>query len=418
VYLNGKKIHAIFDTGASASMLTVSAAKSAGVTEDGPGTAKAGLWRGIGSRAVQTWIAPFDSFRIGDEEIKHTRLRFGGMTSAGADMLIGADFFLSHRIYVASSQGKLYFTYNGGPVFNLAATPAGGGGPARAGAAAETSGAAAGDSEAAAAGPPAEPMDAAGFGRRGAAFAARRDFEHAIADLTHAIELAPRDADFFYERARAYLGNRQPQLAMNDFNKAIELKPDDVPALVARAGMRLARGEQARGEGTAAAIADLDKASAASDKDNDVRFELANLYARATAYQAAIGQYDQWLDRHTEDARAGDARAGRCRARALLNEDLDDALTDCNRAVRARSDAPFFHDSRGLVYLRMGKYDKAISDYDATLGVQPKNPWALYGRGIARLHEGMETEGRADIAAARASAPGIVALAERLGITP
>ena len=35
-------------------------------------------------------------------------------------MLIGADFFLSHRIYVASSQRKLYFTYNGGPVFNLA----------------------------------------------------------------------------------------------------------------------------------------------------------------------------------------------------------------------------------------------------------------------------------------------------------
>ena len=44
-------------------------------------------------------------------------------------MLIGADFFLSHRIYVASSQRKLYFTYNGGPVFNLdtpgAATTAG-----------------------------------------------------------------------------------------------------------------------------------------------------------------------------------------------------------------------------------------------------------------------------------------------------
>ena len=26
------------------------------------------------------------------------------------DMLIGPDFFLSHRIYVASSQHKLYFT--------------------------------------------------------------------------------------------------------------------------------------------------------------------------------------------------------------------------------------------------------------------------------------------------------------------
>ena len=33
------------------------------------------------------------------------------------DMIIGADFFLAHRIYVARSQGKIYFTYKGGPVF-------------------------------------------------------------------------------------------------------------------------------------------------------------------------------------------------------------------------------------------------------------------------------------------------------------
>jgi tetratricopeptide (TPR) repeat protein/predicted aspartyl protease len=424
VYLNGKKLRAMFDTGAWASMLTTGAAEDAGVTTDSPEAAKAGLSRGIGSRAVQTWIAPFDLFKIGGEEIRHTRLRFGGVRSNIADMLIGADFFLSHHVYVASSQAKVYFTYNGGPVFNLGAAPAGGPRLAEAepgttdDAGTASGGPGSGDAAAKNAPNAAEPTDAAGFSRRGAAFAARRDFERAIADLTRATELAPNEADYFYERARAYLGNRQPQLGMNDLDQAIKLKPDDVPALVTRAGMRLARGEQARGEGTAAAIDDLDKASAASDKDNDVRFELGNLYARAAAYPAAIGQYDQWLERHTEDARTPDARAGRCRARALLNQDLDDALTDCNRAVRARSDAPFFHDSRGLVYLRMGKYDKAITDYEATLSTQPKNPWALYGLGIARVRQGMESEGKADIAAARASGPGIVALAERLGIKP
>lgn len=67
-------------------------------------------------------------------------------------MLIGADFFLSHRIYVASSQGKLYCTYNGGPVFDLAATRAAtapddrGGAPA---APAETAAAPAGTADAA-----------------------------------------------------------------------------------------------------------------------------------------------------------------------------------------------------------------------------------------------------------------------------
>ena len=36
------------------------------------------------------------------------------------DVLIGADFFMAHHVYVANSQGKLYFTYSGGPVFRTA----------------------------------------------------------------------------------------------------------------------------------------------------------------------------------------------------------------------------------------------------------------------------------------------------------
>ena len=33
------------------------------------------------------------------------------------DLLLGADFLLAHRIYIARSQKKLYFTYRGGPIF-------------------------------------------------------------------------------------------------------------------------------------------------------------------------------------------------------------------------------------------------------------------------------------------------------------
>jgi hypothetical protein len=34
-------------------------------------------------------------------------------------MLLGADFIRAHRIYIAKSQGKLYFSYNGGPIFQV-----------------------------------------------------------------------------------------------------------------------------------------------------------------------------------------------------------------------------------------------------------------------------------------------------------
>ena len=32
------------------------------------------------------------------------------------DMVIGADFFIAHRVYVAPSRRKVYFTFKGGPI--------------------------------------------------------------------------------------------------------------------------------------------------------------------------------------------------------------------------------------------------------------------------------------------------------------
>src|SRR5581483_405877 len=118
-YLNGAKIRVMFDTGAWASMLSLRAAERAGIKPDSPGVTPGGTSFGIGQGYVKTWIAPFQSFKIGDEEIRNTHLRMGDIQLNIAEMMIGADFFLSHRVYVAGSEHKLYFTYNGGPVFNL-----------------------------------------------------------------------------------------------------------------------------------------------------------------------------------------------------------------------------------------------------------------------------------------------------------
>ena len=74
--------------------------------------------------------------------------------------------------------------------------------------------------------------------------------------------------------------------------------------------------------------------------------------------------------------------------------------------------------SRGLVYLRMGDYDKALKDFDALLGAQPKNPWALYGRGLTKVRKGMPDEGTADIAASKLVNPGVAEEAARRGLAP
>jgi predicted aspartyl protease len=120
VTINGVKVRAIFDTGATRSMLTLAAAQRADVRTTDPGVVAGGSVGAFGRGQVETWIAPFSLVDFGGEQIKNTRLRIAELhLPYDADMVIGADFFLSHRVYVAKSQNKLYFTYNGGPVFNL-----------------------------------------------------------------------------------------------------------------------------------------------------------------------------------------------------------------------------------------------------------------------------------------------------------
>jgi hypothetical protein len=55
--------------------------------------------------------------------IKHVRLRFGDLFGYRGgevpEMLLGLDFLRAHRMFVAHSQHKIYFTYTGGPVFQV-----------------------------------------------------------------------------------------------------------------------------------------------------------------------------------------------------------------------------------------------------------------------------------------------------------
>ena len=405
VMVNGITMRAMFDTGASTSFLTLAAAKRAGIDPHDPGVVPAGASGGIGRKRVNTWIAPVKSFKIGDEEIRNTHIRIGDSTALNRDMLIGADFFLSHHVYVANSQRKLYFTYNGGPVFNLTVdTPSG----SRTGQTSEAAGEASGPAED---GSP-EPTDAAGFSRRGAAYLSRRDLPHAIADLTRAIALAPAEPNYPYQRALAYLENRQTDLAAADLDHAIALKPDYLSALATRARLHLARKEKSL------ALADLDAADRAAAKPANVRLQLANLYLQAENPARAVNQLDLWIGSHADDSQKAEALGARCWAKGLAGADLKGALADCNQSLELAPKSAGVLDSRGLARLRLGELDKSIADYDAALSLNPKVAWSLYGRGLAKLKKGEKNEGDADIAAAVALKPRLPDEAKGYGIAP
>lgn len=133
VQINGRPVKAMLDSGAATSMLTRSAAASLGVTPETPGVVAQGSTFGVGPKVVDTWIGPFESFAIGNEIIRNTTIRFADLwegttyTEVGRRipkhiggeqaMLLGVDFLRAHRVLIAHSQRKIYFTYVGGPVF-------------------------------------------------------------------------------------------------------------------------------------------------------------------------------------------------------------------------------------------------------------------------------------------------------------
>jgi tetratricopeptide (TPR) repeat protein len=236
--------------------------------------------------------------------------------------------------------------------------------------------------------------------------------------MTKAIELAPTQADYYYQRGVIHQQNRQSPAALNDMQKAVELDPGHIPGRVARAGLLLSR-LQSTGAGRIEDVkADIDVARSATSPESDTHFELGQLYANVGEQERSLESFLTWLRFHRDDSRAAEARAMSCRARALLNQDLDQALDDCNSAVRDRPDSPPVLEACGLAHLRLGNFDRAISDYDKVLAEQPRNAWALYGRGIAKLRIGKAAEGQADIAAARAANPRTVQNALTRGLVP
>lgn len=421
--INGKRMTVYFDTGAARSFLSLQAAERAGITPDSAGVKFLGMSGGFGPGSTKVWSAPVDTFQLGGEKVQHTHLlisnldpahRVGEVGDETPDMLLGEDFFLSHRIYVAYSQRKLYFTYNGGPLFNLdlPQQAAGAATPGAAPPASATTGEQP-DSDA--------PTDADGFRRRAMAYASMQEFDRALADLTHACELDPHDAKARYERGLIYVRENQFKPALQDFSTAITLQPDDVEAHLARARLLQSHPDTEPADATAEVKSDLDTASRLAAPEAPERLVLSELYQSLGDYPAALDQIDQWLGHHTLRDEQAMGLNNRCWLRAIFNRDLQEALKDCNRALSLRMTAqkdPDALDSRGLVYLRLGSLKNAVEDYDSALQINPKIPSSLYGRGLAELRLGEKTQGDKDLGAAGKLDKDIAQRFAKMGLTP
>jgi tetratricopeptide (TPR) repeat protein len=179
---------------------------------------------------------------------------------------------------------------------------------------------------------------------------------------------------------------------------------------------------------------DLDAVSRAAAPAATVHLTLAELYGGIGDYSATLEEVDLWLSQHRDNENQAKGLNARCRLRASANRDLQSALDDCNRALALRpfapetlesrirralaAENPDILDSRGLVYLRLGRLKEAVHDYDAALQGNPDMPNSLYGRGLAELRLGEKTQAQSDLVAAAKLDGGTAKRFAKMGLTP
>jgi predicted aspartyl protease len=136
--VNGADVVAILDSGSVQTSLSTTAAHTLGVLPAGPGVPRIGDgYSLINNRKLESWQAPVESVTLDQETIRPATLlvhriegadeltgtdftgtRLNGRPIYTADLILGADFMLSHHVLVAYSQRRIYFTYEGGPAFH------------------------------------------------------------------------------------------------------------------------------------------------------------------------------------------------------------------------------------------------------------------------------------------------------------
>jgi tetratricopeptide (TPR) repeat protein len=217
--------------------------------------------------------------------------------------------------------------------------------------------------------------------------------------------------------ARAIAGQARILIDSGQLDAAEPLVERLIASGAIGAGAHLMQGQIAARRGEAeAAIAAFD---AALEEDSQ---DVAALASRARVKQAqgdADGAMADFSAAIAIDPQFADARAGRCwlalrqqrepRDDAQAREDADIGVTQAPRNTEAQT-------CLGILQLRAGEWANAEASFDAALAMEPGDPIALFGRGVARRRGG-EGAGITDMNQARDFDRHIGEKFDQLGVT-
>jgi tetratricopeptide (TPR) repeat protein len=193
--------------------------------------------------------------------------------------------------------------------------------------------------------------------------------------------------------------------AVQDLSAAIQLVPDDVNLYLSRGASHGMAGE------LDAAVRDFEKVLALDPQSGLAYMNRATALEKKGDYAASQRDYDKAVELVPSNWIAWD---GRCWLRAIVGNDLDGALADCERALQMQPNAANTLNTRGFVLFRQGLFDEAVASYDASIRLDPNVASSYYVRGLAR--QALGEDARADLIKAIEIEPGVSQRYARYGV--
>jgi len=255
----------------------------------------------------------------------------------------------------------------------------------------------------------AEPDDSTPFTTRASLLIGVGDSKSALADLDCYVALTPSaDAYIYRGRVRTNVGDIAGALA--DFEAARKLDPASTDAIseAAFADARLGKLD------TSIALLD-ERIELGGESSADLKGMKAAILGEFGDAQKAIAIIDDLLVKKPGNPSLLNQR---CWIKATRQIMLDSALKDCTKAVELTDNTAQVLDSRALVWMRLGKYDDALADIDATLLEKPDQGPSRFLRGLILQKLGRAPEAKKDIDIAKLLAPYEVTAYAKFGLTP
>jgi tetratricopeptide (TPR) repeat protein len=210
-----------------------------------------------------------------------------------------------------------------------------------------------------------DPTDVTSYFLRAVLYSAdaRKDYDHAIADLSRVIELDPGFIAAYEVRGGMYDDKKDYDRAIVDYDQTLKLDPKNALVYNGRGWAYHNKRDYDR------AIADYDQAIRLNPNFAMAYNNRCLDYNNKKNYDRAITDCDQAIQLNPKLATAYNNRG-----RAYDDKKgYDRAIVDYDQAIRLDPNYAIAYSNRGVTYHNKGDYDRAIADYDQAIGIDPNN---------------------------------------------